>query len=78
VNPAYTSTAGLADLAAWQYEQYCAILADWCREAATAGGETCAVSFDALARVLLAALDGWSCSNSPTQTPNAPAATSTT
>jgi AcrR family transcriptional regulator len=51
-------TAGLADLAAWQYEQYCAILADWCREAATAAGETCAVSFDALARVLLAALDG--------------------
>jgi AcrR family transcriptional regulator len=51
-------TAGLADLAAWQYEQYCAILAGWCREAATAAGETCAVSFDALARVLLAALDG--------------------
>ena len=51
-------TAGLADLAAWQYEQYCAILAGWCREAATAAGETCAISFDALARVLLAALDG--------------------
>jgi AcrR family transcriptional regulator len=51
-------TAGLADLAAWQYEQYSAILAGWCREAADAAGETCAVSFDALARVLLAGLDG--------------------
>jgi hypothetical protein len=51
-------TAGLADLAAWQYEQYSAILARWCQEAATEAGETSAVSFDALARVILAALDG--------------------
>jgi AcrR family transcriptional regulator len=51
-------TAGLAGLAAWQYEQYSAILARWCQEAATEAGETCAVSFDALARVILAALDG--------------------
>jgi AcrR family transcriptional regulator len=51
-------TPGLSDLARWQYEQYCAAIEDWCRDAADEAGEVCAVDFDVLARVLVAALDG--------------------
>ncbi len=49
---------GHADLARWQYERYRSVLADWCERAATAAGETTALPFDQLARVLLAGIDG--------------------
>jgi hypothetical protein len=51
-------TPGLADLARWQYQQYCEAIENWCRRAAEAAGETCAVGFDVLARMLLAGIDG--------------------
>jgi AcrR family transcriptional regulator len=51
-------TAGLVDLARWQYQQYCDIIADWCRQAAAEAGEVCAVDFDVLARLLVASMDG--------------------
>lgn len=34
------------------------VVADWCREAASRAGEHCAVSFERLARVLVAGIDG--------------------
>lgn len=51
-------TPGLENLARWQYERYCRIVAAWCQEAAQRAGETCAVPFDVLARVLIASVDG--------------------
>ena len=51
-------TAGLESLARWQYEGYARIVAAWCQEAASNAGETCAVPFDTLARVLVAGMDG--------------------
>jgi AcrR family transcriptional regulator len=51
-------TPGLTDLARWQYEQYCEAIEGWCRKAADDAGEVCAIGFDALARILVAALDG--------------------
>ena len=51
-------TAGLESLARWQYERYARIVAAWCQEAASNAGETCAVPFDTLARVLVAGMDG--------------------
>ena len=51
-------TPGLESLARWQYERYARIVAAWCQEAASNAGETCAVPFDTLARVLVAAVDG--------------------
>jgi AcrR family transcriptional regulator len=51
-------TAGLENLARWQYERYARIVAAWCQEAASNAGETCAVPFDTLARVLVASMDG--------------------
>jgi AcrR family transcriptional regulator len=51
-------TAGLESLARWQYERYARIVAAWCQEAASHAGETCAVPFDTLARVLVAGMDG--------------------
>ncbi|WP_457138420.1 TetR/AcrR family transcriptional regulator [Mycobacteroides abscessus] len=51
-------TSGLEDLPAWQYERYTGVVADWCREAASRAGERCAVSFERLARVLVAGIDG--------------------
>jgi AcrR family transcriptional regulator len=51
-------TEGMAELAQWQYQQYCGVLAEWCRKAAADAGERCAVDFDTLARILLAAVDG--------------------
>jgi len=49
---------GHEDLARWQYERYRGVLADWCERAAAAAGETVALPFDRLARVLLAGIDG--------------------
>lgn len=51
-------TPGLEDLARWQTERYCRIVAAWCQQAANNAGELCAVPFDALARVLVANVDG--------------------
>ena len=51
-------TPGLENLARWQYDRYARIVAAWCQEAASNAGETCAVPFDTLARVLVAGLDG--------------------
>jgi AcrR family transcriptional regulator len=51
-------TAGLESMARWQYDRYARIVAAWCQEAASNAGETCAVPFDTLARVLVAGMDG--------------------
>lgn len=51
-------TPGLEGLPAWQYERYNDAVAQWCREAAARAGETCALSFEHLARVLIAGVDG--------------------
>lgn len=51
-------TPGLESLARWQYERYVRIVAEWCQEAATRAGETCAVPFGRLARVVVASVDG--------------------
>lgn len=49
---------GLEHLAAWQYERYRSVLADWGRRAAAEAGETTTIPVEQLARVALAALDG--------------------
>lgn len=49
---------GQEDLARWQYERYRSVLTGWCERAARAAGETTALPFDQLARVLLAGVDG--------------------
>ena len=51
-------TPGMENLSRWQYERYSEVVADWCREAASRAGESCAVPFDRLARVLIASIDG--------------------
>jgi AcrR family transcriptional regulator len=51
-------TPGLQSMARWQYDRYARIVAAWCQEAASNAGETCAVPFDTLARVLVATVDG--------------------
>ncbi len=51
-------TPGLESMARWQYDRYARIVAAWCQEAASNAGETCAVPFDTLARVLVAGVDG--------------------
>lgn len=51
-------TPGLEELPRWQYEQYTEAVAQWCQEAATRSGETSAVPFTRLGRVLVAAIDG--------------------
>jgi len=51
-------TPGLEHLARWQTERYCRIVAEWCQQAANQAGELCAVPFDALARVMVAGVDG--------------------
>ncbi|MFE5592077.1 TetR/AcrR family transcriptional regulator [Streptomyces sp. NPDC056549] len=50
--------AGQEGLARWQYERYCGVVAEWCQQAAQGAGETCAVPFGRLARVIVASLDG--------------------
>ena len=51
-------TPGLESMARWQYDRYARIVAAWCQEAASNAGETCAVPFDTLARILVASIDG--------------------
>ena len=51
-------TAGQEDLARWQYEQYCGVVAEWLQEAADNAGETSAVPCARLARVMVAGIDG--------------------
>ncbi|MFF9365376.1 TetR/AcrR family transcriptional regulator [Streptomyces griseoluteus] len=51
-------TAGMESLARWQYERYTAVIADWCQQAAQRAGETCAVPFAQLARLVVSNLDG--------------------
>ncbi|MEV0060869.1 TetR/AcrR family transcriptional regulator [Nocardia sp. NPDC050718] len=51
-------TPGQEALARWQYERYGSVVADWCQQAAHRAGETCAVPFARLARVMLATVDG--------------------
>ncbi|UMP03435.1 TetR/AcrR family transcriptional regulator [Amycolatopsis sp. EV170708-02-1] len=51
-------TAGHEDLARLQYERYATVVADWCRHAAERAGETAAVPFDHLARMIVAGVDG--------------------
>ncbi|MFJ3660032.1 TetR/AcrR family transcriptional regulator [Streptomyces sp. NPDC090119] len=51
-------TAGMESLARWQYERYGAVIADWCQQAAQRAGESCAVPFAQLARLVVASLDG--------------------
>ena len=47
-------TPGLENLARWQFERYSRVVAAWCQEAATSAGESCAVPFETLARLLVA------------------------
>lgn len=51
-------TPGSEDLARLQYQRYADVVAQWCRQAAEQAGETAAVSFDHLARTLVAGVDG--------------------
>ena len=47
-------TPGLENLARWQFERYSRVVAAWCQDAASRAGESCAVPFDTLARLLVA------------------------
>ena len=51
-------TPGLENLARWQIEGYTRIVSEWSQEAAGKAGETCAVPFDTLARVLVGSVIG--------------------
>lgn len=51
-------TPGLEQLARWQIDGYARIVAEWCQEAAGNAGETCAVPFDTLGRVLVGTVIG--------------------
>ncbi|WP_181407654.1 TetR/AcrR family transcriptional regulator [Nocardioides sambongensis] len=51
-------TPGREQSARWQFERYCRIVAAWCQEAAQQADETCAVPFEVLARMVVAAVDG--------------------
>lgn len=51
-------TPSLHGIAAWQYRRYGELLAEWCKEAADEAGETIGISYEALARVILASVDG--------------------
>lgn len=51
-------TAGLEDLARWQYEQYVDVVADWCEQAAARAQETAAISYRSIARTAIAGMDG--------------------
>ena len=51
-------TPGHEDLARHQYERYTGVVAGWCRHAVEQTGETLAVSFDHLARMIVAGVDG--------------------
>ncbi|GEM31027.1 putative transcriptional regulator, TetR family protein [Nocardia neocaledoniensis NBRC 108232] len=47
-----------AHLARLQYDRYCAVVTEFCEQAAQAAGERCAVGFDTLGRLVLAQVDG--------------------
>ena len=51
-------TPGLEPMARWQMEGYTRIVAEWAQQAASDAGDTCAVPFDTLARVLVANVMG--------------------
>jgi AcrR family transcriptional regulator len=51
-------TAGQEELARQQYERYTSVIAEWCQTAARNAGETSAVPFVQLARLILANIDG--------------------
>ena len=51
-------TAGQEDLARWQYEQYCGVVAAWLQEAADNASETSAVPCARLGRMMVAVMDG--------------------
>jgi AcrR family transcriptional regulator len=51
-------TPGLEQLARWQIDGYVRIVAEWCQEAAGNAGETSAVPFDTLGRVLVGSVIG--------------------
>jgi AcrR family transcriptional regulator len=51
-------TAGLQDLARWQYERYTDVVTEWLEEAALRAGEVSAVGYRQLARLLVASVDG--------------------
>ncbi|WP_037368948.1 TetR/AcrR family transcriptional regulator [Amycolatopsis orientalis] len=51
-------TPGHEELARHQYARYAGVVARWCRQAAERAGETAAVSFDHLARMIVAGVDG--------------------
>lgn len=51
-------TAGQESLARWQYERYIAVVAEWCQQAAHNAGESSAVPFNRLARIIVATIDG--------------------
>ena len=51
-------TPGQEDLARRQYESYAAAVAEWCQASAEAAGETCALAFDQLARLVVGGIDG--------------------
>ncbi|MFF6983728.1 TetR/AcrR family transcriptional regulator [Streptomyces sp. NPDC008343] len=51
-------TAGMAELARWQYEQYIEVITRRWTQAADHAGVTCSVSMEQLARLLLAGIDG--------------------
>jgi AcrR family transcriptional regulator len=51
-------TPGLENLGRWQVERYSRIVAAWCQGAAMNAGESCAVPFDTLARIIVASMIG--------------------
>ena len=51
-------TPGLERLGRWQIEGYARIVAEWCEAAAGKAGETCAVPFETLGRVLVGTVIG--------------------
>ena len=51
-------TAGLEDLARWQYERYIDVVAEWLQRAAAGGGEGNAIDSRRLARLVVAGVDG--------------------
>ena len=51
-------TPSLERLGRWQIEGYARIVAEWCEAAAANAGETCAVPFETLGRVLVGSVIG--------------------
>lgn len=51
-------TAGLQDLARWQYERYTDVVVEWLEQAAIRAGEESAIGYRRLARLIVAGVDG--------------------